>query len=417
MEIIQNKSAYFGNITYPLPFYDRLRLTAGYRKSWDESYGIGVQGDPSTTGRTWEEGNNEKRSKPNWKFGFEYDAADNMMVYGNYASSYRSLNAVGRPVQGEWPPNENLKSYTMGLKSRWLDNRLQVNLNAYYYDYQNKYCVGFIETYATEEDLGPYDFLRPTEPSSGGPPPPPPGQASAQQPPGGPTGDYEEVPDGVYPSLDIYDSDGDGIYDEPLPIRVTDPSANGFGNFSSLGIDLSTTWIITSKDRLNLSIAYLDSQWEDLHFRYFYAPENTETDFPDVPDFRYNLWHWEDFSGVTPENAPKWGVTANYQHNFTLGALGNLTPRIDMKYKSEYSLSGQWNENKAPYIYAFQEAYTMWDASAAFQHSSGKWSLNAYVKNLTNYAVKTQARVYGNYARMRLGDPRTYGMTFSIKFF
>jgi outer membrane receptor protein involved in Fe transport len=58
----------------------------------------------------------------------------------------------------------------------------------------------------------------------------------------------------------------------------------------------------------------------------------------------------------------------------------------------------------------------MWDASASFEHSSGRWSLNAYVKNLTDYAVKTQVRVTDRDTEMRLGDPRTYGATFSIKF-
>ena len=126
---------------------------------------------------------------------------------------------------------------------------------------------------------------------------------------------------------------------------------SSIGAFSSLGFDLQTTWIITSKDRLNLSIAYLYSEWADLHFRYFYAPENTETDFKEeYPDFRYNVFKWEDLEGETPANSPRWGVTANYQHNFNLGALGILTPRIDMKYKSEYHTRGSWDSHFDGYI-------------------------------------------------------------------
>jgi iron complex outermembrane receptor protein len=103
MDITQEKSALYANIVYPVWFHDPLRLTVGYRQSWDENnsyeYGgmSGTQGDPDTY------------SKPDLKYGFEYDAADNMMFYGNYSSSYRSSNAVAI-VQGDgtYPPNEEL---------------------------------------------------------------------------------------------------------------------------------------------------------------------------------------------------------------------------------------------------------------------------------------------------------------------
>jgi iron complex outermembrane receptor protein len=324
-------------------------------------------------------GNPDTYSKPDMKYGFEYDAADNMMVYGTYSTSYRSGNSMAmQQADGDYPPNEELDAYTLGLKSRWFDNRLQVNVSAYYYDYSNKLCAGFKEGYVSEDELYDVDTISPSESGRNG---------------------YAAQPDGVYPSQDIYDFDGDGITDEDLLFHITDRNAQGYGAFSSLGIDISTTWIITSKDRLNLSIAYLDAEWETLFF-----------------DYEYDVFEDESYAGVTPANSPKMAITASYQHNFTLGSLGNLTPRIDMKYKSEFDTVGEWKSYVDPYGYGIQEAYTMWDASAAFEHSSGRWSLNAYVKNITDYAVKTQARVTTMRTEMRLGDPRTFGATFSIKF-
>jgi outer membrane receptor protein involved in Fe transport len=75
-----------------------------------------------------------------------------------------------------------------------------------------------------------------------------------------------------------------------------------------------------------------------------------------------------------------------------------------------------WNPtDKDPYGYGHQEPYYLWDVSASFNHSSGRWSLNAYVKNVTDYAVKRSYMGFAIYQLM-IGDPRTYGATFSVKF-
>jgi iron complex outermembrane receptor protein len=377
-EVWTNKKALYANITYPTWFNEDLKLTLGYRQSWDENNSIeyggmgGSQGDPDTY------------SKPDMKYGFEYDAADNMMLYGSYSSSYRSSNAVAMvQSDGTYPPNEELDAYTLGLKSRWLDNRLQANLSVYYYDYSNKLATGYKEAYVTEDEFYTEDTISASDGSGGGP-----------------NDGYTEETDNEYPTMDIYDFDEDGTTDEALAFRITDPNAQGWGKFSSLGLDLSTTWVITSRDRFNLSVAYMKAEWETLHFSYYYS----------------ELFEDEDYSGMTPANSPEWTVTGSYQHNFTLGALGSLTPRIDGKYKSAYHTMGQWKSYLDDYRYTTQEAYTMWDASVSFQHSSGIWSLNTYVNNITNYAVKTQVRVTDRDTTMRLGDPRTYGATFSIKF-
>jgi iron complex outermembrane receptor protein len=364
---VQKKTAVYANITYPLWFHDPLRLTVGYRQSWDENNSTSVGGFMAGTS-----GNPEEYSKPDMKYGFEYDAADNLMFYGSYSSSYRSGDAMAMPdASGDYPDPEELDSYSVGAKSRWLDNRLQVNLAAYYYDYENKLCTGFKEALdITEEDLG---------------------------------GDYISIgvergrvgavlgSDGEYPTLDPDTG-------EPFTFDLHDPNSQGTGTFESFGMDLQTTWLITSRDRLNFSVSYLDAEWVDLHFHYYW----------------HMYWPDEDYEGVTPTNSPKWSFAASYEHNFMLGALGTLTPRIDMQSKSETSMV--WNPaDKDPYGYGTQEAYVLWDASASFKHSSNRWSLNAYVKNITNYAVKRSYMGMMSFTMM-IGDPRTYGVTFSMNF-
>jgi iron complex outermembrane receptor protein len=126
-------------------------------------------------------------------------------------------------------------------------------------------------------------------------------------------------------------------------------------------------------------------------------------------------WPDEDYAGVTPVNSPKWSMTASYEHNFMLGALGTLTPRIDMQHKSEYTML--WNPgDQDPGGYSYQEGYYTYDASVKFNHSSDRWSLSAYVKNITDYAVKKSYMGRTGDEELRLGDPRTYGATFLISF-
>jgi iron complex outermembrane receptor protein len=392
------KVAAYANITYPLWFYDKLALTLGYRQSWDDNSSV----EQKSTGQTSETGTDETESNPDWKYGFEWDAADNLMIYGSFSSSYRMPNAMAMSSEGAL--REELDAYSLGAKSRWLDNRLQVNLSIYYYDYANKLCNSFkVAEDITELDLGGDYITISDEEAQGGPGGPPGGGSSgrAAELVENADGSYG---DGEYPNYDnAEDLDADGSINDIFNFTINEPSAQGYGAFTSLGIDLSTTFIVTSKDRVNFSVSYLDAEWKDLTFEYdwfmYWAP----------PD------GIESYEGVTPVNSPEWSMTANYEHNFTLGALGTLTPRIDAQYKSEYTLlwNSEYNDDGGVSI---QEAYYLFDASASFNHSSGKWSLSAYVKNITDYAVKVSYMGQTGSEEMRLGDPRTFGATFSIKF-
>ncbi|MBN1625085.1 MAG: TonB-dependent receptor plug domain-containing protein [Deltaproteobacteria bacterium] len=370
----QNKKALYANITYPTWFSDSLRLTFGYRQSWDENNSLKVGGFMAGTS-----GNPESYSKPDFKYGFEYDLAENLMLYGSYSSSYRSADAMSMPdASGNFPDPEELDAYTLGAKSRWFGNKLQVNASAYYYDYANKLCTGFKEALGvTEYDLGG-DYMGVYE--------------------GGRGYQAQATPDGLYPTPDIYDLDEDGDTTEPVAFDLHDANSQGTGAFKSLGMDLQTSWIITSKDRLNFSIAYLSAEWIDLHFHYQW----------------YMYWPDEDYKGVTPTNSPKFSMTASYEHNFMLGSYGTLTPRLDMQRKTSYSMV--WNPaDKDPEGYGHQKPYYLWDASATFSHSAGKWSVNTYVKNITNYAVKRSYMGMMSFTMM-IGDPRIYGATLSVKF-
>ncbi|KPF92943.1 hypothetical protein IP81_05000 [Novosphingobium sp. AAP83] len=84
--------------------------------------------------------------RKNWskftpKVGLSYHANDDILLYGSYAEGFRSggFNGRGSSVLtlGPYDP-ENVKNFEIGLKSEFLDRRLQVNLSAFHAKYGNK---------------------------------------------------------------------------------------------------------------------------------------------------------------------------------------------------------------------------------------------------------------------------------------
>jgi len=89
-----------------------------------------------------------------------------------------------------------------------------------------------------------------------------------------------------------------------------------------------------------------------------------------------------------------------------------LIPQVDVSFQSSYNLTFE----KDFYPYNYQESHYILNGSVTFYHSSDRWSLNAYVKNAMDYAVKTfWMDMAGSYT-LGLNDPRTYGAVLSLKF-
>jgi iron complex outermembrane receptor protein len=73
-----------------------------------------------------------------WRAGAEWTVADNVMLYGNLMTGYRS-GGYSLPFAGaatEFSP-ESLFAQELGIKSQWLDRTLQVNASVYRYLYDN----------------------------------------------------------------------------------------------------------------------------------------------------------------------------------------------------------------------------------------------------------------------------------------
>ena len=133
-------------------FIDRWTLTLGGRYSQDDKkfkrrtetflpFGSEV---PVNVGgfSTYDNPTKDDWSKFTPKASVQYQWTDNRMVYLTYSEGYRSGGMNGRANTLEsatqtYDP-ETLKSWELGMKSTWLDNRLQLNLAGFLQKYEQK---------------------------------------------------------------------------------------------------------------------------------------------------------------------------------------------------------------------------------------------------------------------------------------
>lgn len=155
------------------------------------------------------------------------------------------------------------------------------------------------------------------------------------------------------------------------------------------GLELDTQAAITPADTLNASITWLSSRIEgDLILH------------PADPFTAVN------FRGQRLPHAPEWTIKGGYQHLFDMGNNGTITARGDLRYVSKQMVAPN---NTAG---AIQDAYATLDASLAWKSANERFGVTAFIKNITDKAVKTGYFV----GYVTVGAPQTYGVTVSVKF-
>lgn len=83
-----------------------------------------------------------------WKAGVEFDAGPASLLYANVATGFKSGGFfVAQPPSNTFEP-ETLRAYTVGAKNRFFDNKLQLNVEAFYWDYTDQQItyVGGVRT-------------------------------------------------------------------------------------------------------------------------------------------------------------------------------------------------------------------------------------------------------------------------------
>ncbi|CDO38646.1 TonB-dependent receptor [Novosphingobium sp. KN65.2] len=71
-----------------------------------------------------------------WKAGLEYDVGPRSLLYANVSTGFKSGGIYSAPAPNTFRP-EKLTAYELGSKNRFFDNQLQLNLEAFYYNYRD----------------------------------------------------------------------------------------------------------------------------------------------------------------------------------------------------------------------------------------------------------------------------------------
>lgn len=130
--------AAFGQIDYSVT--EKLVLTAGARYTYDREHvrrsGLITSG-AATFADYMDLPAHDSWKRPTWKLGADYHITDAAMVYANYSRGYRAGGFNLQDTNPAFNP-EKLNAYEAGVKTQFLDRRLQVNASGYYYDYKDK---------------------------------------------------------------------------------------------------------------------------------------------------------------------------------------------------------------------------------------------------------------------------------------
>ena len=116
---------------------DRLRFTVGVRGSNDK-----IEADGTDASGPFDF--NHSQTTTDWKAGVDYDVAPRVLVYANVQTGYVPFGYNPAVKPAEIVPQARLLAYSAGWKSRFLDNRLELNDEVFYYDYRHFQAIDFV---------------------------------------------------------------------------------------------------------------------------------------------------------------------------------------------------------------------------------------------------------------------------------
>lgn len=129
--------AVFGQATYAI--VPEFRLVAGARYTWEKkrnattllqtAFGFGSPAVIPPASLSFQ--------KFTYKAGVEWDAGARNLLYANVSTGFKSGGFFIAAQDNTFRP-ESIKAYTVGSKNRFLDNKLQINLEGFYWKYSDQ---------------------------------------------------------------------------------------------------------------------------------------------------------------------------------------------------------------------------------------------------------------------------------------
>ncbi|MCS0630224.1 TonB-dependent receptor [Telluria mixta] len=118
-----------------------------------------------------------------------------------------------------------------------------------------------------------------------------------------------------------------------------------------------------------------------------------------------------DISGKRLPNAPTLSVSAGLEYGWDVSG-GRITPRLDVKYTSDYYFSAFNNPDE------ISKAYVTGNATLTYEPNAGHWQIQAFIRNLADKVVL--ANGVQNYLSgvnsYQFQPPRTFGLRGTYRF-
>ena len=111
--------------------------------------------------------------------------------------------------------------------------------------------------------------------------------------------------------------------------------------------------------------------------------------------------------------APEWSATTSIGYEWEFGSNLMARAHLGAKYMSEYNTGSDLDPQKV------QDAYTLVNARVVFGRQDDRWNVELWSQNLTDaeyYQVAFDAPLQTGSWNAFLGAPRTYGVTFRVKY-
>ena len=168
------------------------------------------------------------------------------------------------------------------------------------------------------------------------------------------------------------------------------------------GLESELSANLTPNDRVQVGAAYTHTE-----LGYLLAGSN-DYSLPACPDTQIS--NCLNVTGHRLPHSPTGSITAQYEHTFRFADGSKLAPRVNLHYESASWLSvfnlGEGDE---------QKAYTRTDLG--LRYSAAKdWYADAYVQNVENGRIKTNAQNSFGAWQSQYMAPRTFGINAGINF-
>ena len=198
-----------------------------------------------------------------------------------------------------------------------------------------------------------------------------------------------------------------GIF-QPAPVFRTDNVAKE----TIKGIDLDGQFRVTPNDIISLQYEYLDAVFNSFTYRST-APLASCGSTPFTAKFPASSGFIIDCSGLPAVRAPKHSGSIGYQHSFELSNGGIVVAGADMRWATKTYLAVDYLPSE------LQGAYHMTDMDVAYHAADDRWSITAFVRNLENAVVESDAIREPFKSTIVFADirpPQTYGVRVGVKF-